>query len=134
MLLPLFGAFWFWKGSSFFRHTLRTVSVTNISPLDVTLFACAGCIYIFISQASPSQDALGKTYGLGQTLHSIVGAIAPATATSIIAVSLQHNLLGGALGYLILASVGVVALGLTSLMPAAGRVKPVNTNIELELE
>ena len=103
-------------------------------PLDVTLFACAGCIYIFISQASPSQDALGKTYGLGQTLHSIGGAIAPATATSIIAVSLQQNLLGGALGYLILASVGVVALGLTSLMPAAGQVKPVNTNIELELE
>ena len=88
-------------------------------------------MYIFVSQASPSQSALGKTFGLGQTVHSIVAAVAPAIATSLVAASLQHNLLGGTLGYLILAGVGVVGLGLNSLLPLVKRA-PVNTNIELD--
>jgi hypothetical protein len=89
-------------------------------------------MYIFLSQASPSQSALGKTYGLGQTVAAVVAAIGPATATSLVALSLQHNLLGGALGYLVLAGVGVVALGLTILLTTVKRVVPVNTNIESE--
>jgi len=46
----------------------------------------------------------------------MVAAIAPTIATSLVAVSWQHNLLGGALGYLVLAGVAVVLLGLTSLL------------------
>jgi hypothetical protein len=76
-----------------------------------------GCMYIFISKAAPSQNALGKTHGLGQAVSAVVGAFAPAISTSLVAVSLQRNLLGGSLGYFLLAGVGVIELGLTSLLP-----------------
>lgn len=74
-------------------------------------------MYIFVSQASPSRSALGRTHGLGQTVSAVMAAIGPATATSLVALSLQHNLLGGALGHFLLAGTGAVALGLTSLLP-----------------
>jgi len=89
-------------------------------------------MYIFISQASPSQSALGKAHGLGQTVSAAMATIAPATATSLVALSLQHNLLGGALGYLLLAVIGVIALCLTSLLPTVGVVVPVRTSIVSE--
>ena len=75
-----------------------------------------GCIYIFISQAAPSQSALGKSYGLGQTVSSIMGSIGPAISTSLVAASWQHNLLGGSMGYLVIAGIAGVALGCTRLL------------------
>jgi MFS family permease len=76
-----------------------------------------GCIYIFVSEASPSRSALGKAYGLSQTVSAVMAAAGPAIATSLVALSLQNNLLGGAFGYICLALMGVVALALTSLLP-----------------
>ena len=76
-----------------------------------------GCIYIFISQAAPSQSALGKSHGLGQTVSSLMGSVGPAVSTSLVAASLQHNLLGGSMGYLIIAGIAGVALGCTRLLP-----------------
>jgi hypothetical protein len=75
-------------------------------------------MYIFLSQAAPTKSSLGKTYGLGQTVAAVSAAIGPAVSTSLVALSLQHNLLGGTLGYLLLAGMGVVAMGLASLLPA----------------
>ena len=86
-------------------------------------------MYIFVSQASPSQAALGKTYGLGQTVSAIVAAVGPATATSLIALSLQHNLFGGLLGYIFLVLMGVLGLCLASLLPAGKRVVLDSVNI-----
>lgn len=123
------------EGAAFFASYSAYSECGKLSLLIEILMAfmsVSGCIYIFMSQASPSQSALGKTHGLGQTVHSTVAAVAPAVATSIVAASLQHNLLGGALGYLVLAGVGVIALGLNSLLPATKRVPSVNTNIELD--
>lgn len=73
-------------------------------------------MYIFLSQAAPTQAALGKTHGLGQTVSSIVGSLGPAVSTSLVAVALQHNLLGGALGYFLLVGVGALSLSLTSYL------------------
>lgn len=78
-------------------------------------------MYIFLSQAAPTQSALGKTHGLGQTVSSIVGSLSPAGATSLIAVSLQHNLLGGTLGYFVMAGFGFASLGLTSFLVPSRR-------------
>ena len=89
-------------------------------------------MYIFVSQASPSQAALGKTYGLGQTVSAIVAAVGPATATSLIALSVQHNLFGGALGYMFLAIMGVLGLSMASLLPAGKRVVLGSVNIRPE--
>ncbi|KZP13714.1 MFS general substrate transporter [Athelia psychrophila] len=79
-------------------------------------YSAYSCIYIFLSQAAPTKAALGKTHGLGQTIASIVGTMGPAVATSLVAVSLQYNLLGGAMGYLLLVSVGFVLLSVCSFL------------------
>ncbi|KZP15402.1 MFS general substrate transporter [Athelia psychrophila] len=86
---------------------------------EVFLFASYSsysCMFIFLSQAAPTQAALGKTHGLGQTVSSVVGSFGPAVATSLVAVSLERNLLGGALGYLLLVGVGFVLLRLCSFL------------------
>jgi len=93
-------------------------------------FVISGCMYIFLSHTALTPSALGRTHGLGQTVAAVTATIAPATVTSLIALSLQHNLLGGALGYLLLAGMGIVALGLTSLLPPVKRVAvPVKVEI-----
>lgn len=60
---------------------------------------------------------LGRTNGLAQMVHSAMSAIGPAVFTSLTAVSIQHDLLGGSLAQLAQASLGVLAFGLASLLP-----------------
>jgi len=95
-------------------------------------YSTYSCMYIFVSQASPSQAALGKTHGLAQTISAVMAAIGPATSTSLIALSLQHNLFGGVLGYIFLVVMCIVGLGLASLLPARKRVVPGSVNIRPE--
>jgi hypothetical protein len=74
-------------------------------------------MYIFITLASPSPAALGRTHAVAQTVFSLSGAIGPACATSLVAASVQYNLLGGSLAYVVMGTVGFAALGLASLLP-----------------
>lgn len=75
-------------------------------------------MYIFISLSSPSPAALGRTFAISQTVFSVMGAIGPATVTSLVAASVQYNLLGGSLAYVIMAVVGAAAVCLASYLPA----------------
>ena len=45
--------------------------------------------------AAPNKNSLGATNGLGQLAASVVRAIAPAGASSLFALSLDRNWLGG---------------------------------------
>ncbi|KZT38806.1 MFS general substrate transporter [Sistotremastrum suecicum HHB10207 ss-3] len=75
-----------------------------------------GCIFILIMSSAPSSSALGATNGLAQTTASIARAIGPESATSLFAISVEKDLLGGRLVYvvlLVLVGLGLVAsLGL----------------------
>lgn len=66
--------------------------------------------------SAPSSSALGATNGLAQTTASIARAIGPESATSLFAISVEKDLLGGRLVYvvlLVLVGLGLVAsLGL----------------------
>ena len=55
----------------------------------------AGCSFIFITGAAPNKRSLGATNGIGQLAASIVRAVAPAGATSLFALSLDRDWLGG---------------------------------------
>ena len=79
------------------------------------------CMYIFITKASPSPSALGQTNAAAQTTLSLMGAIGPAATTSLVAASVQHNLLGGLLAYVVMAAVGFTALYLASFLPIDAR-------------
>ena len=79
------------------------------------------CIYIFITKASPSPSALGRTHAVAQTTYSLMGAIGPAATTSLVAASVQHNLLDGLLAYIVMAAAGFAALYVASFLPIDAR-------------
>jgi hypothetical protein len=76
-----------------------------------------GCIFIYVTSAAPSRSALGATNGLAQTTTSIMRSIGPAGATSLFALSIEHNLLGGSLVYVVLCIVASGAMAATALLP-----------------
>ncbi|CAE6425017.1 unnamed protein product, partial [Rhizoctonia solani] len=58
-----------------------------------------GCIAIYVNSSAPSKDSLGTLNGISQTIASIIRAIGPATATSLFALSVEKNIIGGNLVY-----------------------------------
>ncbi|KAG2057778.1 MFS general substrate transporter [Suillus hirtellus] len=54
-----------------------------------------GAIFMFITASAPTNNVLGAINGLGQTSASAARVVGPTLATSLFAVSKEHNLLGG---------------------------------------
>lgn len=75
------------------------------------------CMFLFIAKATPSPKMLGRTNGLAQTVHSIMSAIGPAAFTSLTALSIRRNILGGTLAQLIQTLLGFLAVALSFLLP-----------------
>ncbi|KIM86414.1 hypothetical protein PILCRDRAFT_65362 [Piloderma croceum F 1598] len=75
-------------------------------------------IFIFITSAAPNKRSLGATNGMGQTLVSICRAIGPAMSSSLFALSLEHNLMGGYAVYLVLVVTSCLALLLAAHLPS----------------
>ncbi|KAG2342106.1 MFS general substrate transporter [Suillus weaverae] len=61
-----------------------------------------GTIFLFITASAPTNNVLGAINGLSQTSTSMARAVGPAMATSLFAVSKEHNLLGGNAVFVIL--------------------------------
>ncbi|KZP23803.1 MFS general substrate transporter [Athelia psychrophila] len=76
-----------------------------------------GCVFIYLSAAAPNRRSLGATNGMAQTVVSIVRAVGPAVSTSLFAVSVKHNLLGGYAVYLILIVLSGMSLFVVVRMP-----------------
>ena len=76
-------------------------------------------MYIFITRTSPSPSpsSLGRTHASAQTVFSIMGALGPACATSLLAVSLQYHILGGTLLYVVMVGTALVGWGMSDLLP-----------------
>jgi len=66
------------------------------------------CVFLFLASSSPNQHSLGAVYGLGQVSASIFRAIGPAPATSMFALSIQSNVLGG---YSVFVILGLLSCG-----------------------
>ena len=65
---------------------------------------------MYISSAAPNKRSLGATNGIAQMMISIQRTVGPATAASLFAFSLDNNILGGNLAYVVL--LGIVWVGL----------------------
>ncbi|TBU50435.1 MFS general substrate transporter [Dichomitus squalens] len=63
--------------------------------LCVIMDMAYGCTFIFVTGAAPNKQSLGATNGIAQLAASIVRAIGPAGATSLFALSLDCNWVGG---------------------------------------
>jgi hypothetical protein len=83
-----------------------------------------GASFIFLTSAVPSRSALGATTGLAQTTASIMRAIGPAGATSLFALSVEHNLFGGTFVYLVLCLVSAGGTLTATLLPPVPWPKP----------
>ncbi|KAI0671692.1 MFS general substrate transporter [Trametes maxima] len=71
--------------------------------LTVIMDMAYGCCFMFVTSAAPDKNSLGATNGLAQLAASIVRAIGPAGSTSLFALSLDQNWLGGNAVYVIFA-------------------------------
>ena len=84
------------------------------SPVE---FGILGCIYIYIAAASPNKRSLGATNGLALTLVSTSRIIAPAVANSLLAFSIQYEILWGYGVYIALILLTIGGIGLASKLP-----------------
>ncbi|KAJ7110829.1 major facilitator superfamily domain-containing protein [Mycena crocata] len=75
-----------------------------------------GAIFMFITASAP-KSSRGSANGLAQTSVAIARAIGPAMSTSLFSLSVQHNLLGGYLVYLIFFVLSGFALVLAGRLP-----------------
>ncbi|KAJ7911436.1 major facilitator superfamily transporter [Mycena leptocephala] len=75
-----------------------------------------GAIFMFITACAP-KSSRGSVNGLSQTLVALARAIGPAMSTSLFSLSVQHNLLGGYMVYLIFFVLSGFALVLAQRLP-----------------
>lgn len=73
-----------------------------------------GCVYMYITAASPNKRSLGATNGLAQTLASMGRIVTPAIASSLLSFSIQHHILWGYAAYvaLVFLTIGGISLAL----------------------
>ncbi|ETW87073.1 major facilitator superfamily [Heterobasidion irregulare TC 32-1] len=66
------------------------------------LFLCYGTMQLYLVDSAPSKSAYGTTNGIAQMTASLCRSVSPALASSLYAISLEHNLLGGSMVFCIL--------------------------------
>ncbi|KAF5379711.1 hypothetical protein D9615_005711 [Tricholomella constricta] len=80
--------------------------------------AAYASIQILILESAPTRASLGATNGMAQAVGSVMRSIAPSIASSLFSISLEHQLAGGNMVFLILVGVALVGLRLAFLLPA----------------
>ncbi|KAG2145349.1 major facilitator superfamily domain-containing protein [Suillus bovinus] len=75
------------------------------------------CIILYINNGTPSKNLLGATNGLAQMLGSVMRAIGPIAVSSLFALSLEKNLLGGTAIYWIMCTIVILVLGFSTYLP-----------------
>ncbi|KAF8878522.1 major facilitator superfamily domain-containing protein [Infundibulicybe gibba] len=69
-----------------------------------------GCVSMYVIASSPNKHSLGATNGLAQTSVSLARALGPAVSTSLFALSIGSNLLGGYAVHAILVVISCLAI------------------------
>lgn len=91
------------------------------APLQIMFRAdrrdCVGSIQIIIADSAPSRAALGATTGLAQALGSVGRAMGPTVASSLFSVSLEWQIMGGNMVYVVLSGLALVGMRLAFLLP-----------------
>lgn len=85
--------------------------------VSVVMDTAYGCVFMYITSSAPNKSSLGGTNGIGQLVAAFVRAVGPASATSLFAVSLERNWLGGGAVWLILIVVSCVLWTVSLRLP-----------------
>ncbi|KAH9917008.1 MFS general substrate transporter [Fomitopsis serialis] len=70
--------------------------------ISVLMDMSFGCSFMFVTTSAPNRRSLGATNGVAQVVAALLRAAGPAPATSLFALSLEHNWLGGGAVYAVL--------------------------------
>jgi len=76
---------------------------------------------IIIVNSAPSRAALGGTNGLAQALASATRALAPSLASSLFSMSLESQMMGGNMVYIVLSGLTLIGMSLACLLPREKR-------------
>ena len=76
-----------------------------------------GCVYMYITAASPNKRSLGATNGLAQTLVSIGRIVTPVLASSLLSFSIQYHIAWGYAAYIMLVFFAIGGICLASQLP-----------------
>ncbi|KAG8850236.1 hypothetical protein FRB96_000468 [Tulasnella sp. 330] len=85
--------------------------------LSVTGDAGFGCVFMFITSAA-EKSQLGATNGIAQSVGSLMRTIGPASATSLFALTMENNLLGGQLVYAVFIAMTAASLAVAIPLPS----------------
>ncbi|KAF8574984.1 MFS general substrate transporter [Ramaria rubella] len=136
-LASFYGTYLSWPLMVFFTTRSGKVDAATISLLALQQVCTAiaalgfGCTHIFVASAAPTRNTLGATTGLAQTLVSFTRAVGPAAAAYLYAYSLDKNVLGGQLLYVVLFVLISLALLVATWLPkVVKRASDVNTHSE----
>ena len=72
---------------------------------------------ILTVDSSPTKASLASVNGLGQIVACFTRSLSPSIASSLFSISIQHNLLGGNMVYVILLSIILLAIRVSLLLP-----------------
>ena len=109
MLVPV-------KSMAFSKRSSLQYSIVDSPPKSFL-----AVIFLFISSAAPTRAARGTTNGVAQTMASLMRTVGPACATSLYAVSVEHQLLSGQLVYVVFLLITAVTLLASFLLPMTPR-------------
>ncbi|KAJ6468335.1 major facilitator superfamily domain-containing protein [Mycena sanguinolenta] len=92
------------------------ILVGCILALGAVMDTSFSAIFIFVTASAP-KSSRGAVNGMSQTLVALARAIGPAMATSLFSLSVQHNILGGYMVYLVFVILSGFALVLAKHLP-----------------
>ncbi|GJJ08256.1 hypothetical protein Clacol_002466 [Clathrus columnatus] len=93
-----------------------TVLILAMSRVAVLAFSFS---LMLLKDAAPSPEALGSTNGLAQWFQCLMRSFSPAFVSSLFAISIDNNLLGGHLWVVIMCSLATFGYYITSKIPEA---------------
>lgn len=76
-----------------------------------------GCAHLFVIHSAPNKASLGATNGLAQMCGCIVRSLAPTVVLSLFSITLERQLLGGCLVYVVLILITLGGLQAGTLLP-----------------
>ncbi|KAG1857943.1 major facilitator superfamily domain-containing protein [Suillus tomentosus] len=83
----------------------------------IAAYITYSCIILYVNNGAPNKDLLGATNGLAQMLGSVMRAVGPTVVSSLFALSLEKDLLGGTAVYWIMCTIVMVILGCSTYLP-----------------
>ncbi|RXW25540.1 hypothetical protein EST38_g339 [Candolleomyces aberdarensis] len=95
------------------------ISVVGIQFLSlVTMSPCYASMMLMVIENCPNKLLLGSANGAAQMVTSGARAVAPAFASSLFSLSIQHNLLGGYAVYYIFMGLTVIVIQASRYLPS----------------